>query len=43
MAEELCSFQFLDITKTQLMGNCHLEHPYGMTLASLINRNNKQF
>ena len=43
MADELRSFQFLDINETQKIGQCHLEHTYSMTLASPTKRNNKQF
>ena len=41
MADELCSFQFLDINETQQIGQCHLEHLYSTTLASRTKRNNK--
>ena len=43
MADELRSFQFLDINETQYIGHCHLEHSYSMTLASRTKHNNKQF
>ena len=43
MADELRSFQFLDINETQLIDQCHLEHSYSMKLASRTKRNNKQF
>ena len=34
MTDELRLFQFLDINETLLIGHCHLEHLYSMTLAS---------
>ena len=39
----LWSFQFLDITETQLTSHYHLDHVYSTTLAPHIKRYNKQF
>ena len=41
MADELLWFQFLDINKTKLIDHCHLEHSYGMTLASRTKRSDE--
>ena len=45
MADELRSFQFLDIKKThkKKIGDCHLEYSYSMALASRNKCNKKQF
>ena len=40
MADELRSFQYLDINKTQWIGHWNLEHSYGMTLTPRNKRNN---
>ena len=37
------AFSNKGINKTQQIGHCHLEHSYGMTLASYTKRYNKQF
>ena len=43
MADDLRSFQFLDIYQTQQTSHYHLEYSYGMMLMSCTRRKNKQF